>query len=162
MNATVTKLYLKARSQGWPASAALHRAKTITAWDEHGGEIVGESSIKRFEDVPQDGNLVRIVEHVDDASTALDFDGTERQHKEAAERANRDGVWAYVAQHWDGNQWAADDSIWGFIGDDFKGSGYDSDLMQAAMDGLDAEYEAMARALEASRPDMYSYLAGSR
>ena len=45
---------------------------------------------------------------------------------------------------------------WGFIGDDWEGSGYDEDAMRAAIDGYNEHLATLARAIEASRPDMYA------
>lgn len=113
---------------------------------------------------------VRIVEHPD-ATADLDnllgdcFEPRhhpeikpeilERERQAEIDRIERDGVWGYVAEYWDGDQWEHADSIWGFIGGDFDSSGYDTDLMESALDALDACLVAQARALEASRPDMY-------
>ena len=60
----------------------------------------------------------------------------EKQHE--LDRIERDGVWGYIAEHWNGREWVEDESIWGMVGDDFDGSDYDLDLMRAAIDGAES------------------------
>lgn len=80
----------------------------------------------------------------------------EREREAYIDRINRDGVWGYVSQWYDGEEWHDVGSIWGFVGDDFTGSGYDHDLMEAALDALDAHTSRQARAIEGGRPDLYA------
>lgn len=153
------------------SSAALHmarmaiRAEAIkAAWDAAGGELLAQY------DATNEPGTVRIIELPDESASFDDLEGDtynpkanpeikaailERERQAEIDRANRDGVWGYVAQHWNGSAWQDDDSIWGFIGDDFKGSGYMEDLMQSSLDGRQASLDAAARAMEAERPDMY-------
>ena len=145
--------------------------KTRQAWDDADGYVCAMYEAPNHpDDHAYDTGHVRIVEHPDEICRVEDLFGDtytpechpeidpeiiERERQEEVERAERDGVWGYVAEYWNGDQWEHADSIWGFISDDFKNSGYDTDLMQAALDSLATHHESMARNLEATRPDMY-------
>ena len=72
-----------------------------------------------------------------------------KEEREFHERVDRDGVWGYRAMVRDSTgHWGEVDAIWGFVGDDFKGSGCDTDLMNAAMRAL-AERRAEEATVEA-------------
>jgi len=138
--------YLVARAQGWRAADALRRARTVGEWREHEAD----------ECAPDLGDVRLTTVADDDWSSALDFDGSEADHKAAADRAERDGVWGLLGQYWDGAAWQTVDSVWGFIGDDWRGSGYDGDIMLETLDARAAFMAERARAFEAERPDLYS------
>lgn len=58
----------------------------------------------------------------------------EAQRKRAAQRLQDEGQWCFTAKAKVPNEhWVVVDSIGGFVGDDFIGSGYDSDLKEAAI-----------------------------
>ena len=142
-----------------PATHALRAARVKLAWEAAGGEVVDEYTARRSGlHVPEEGDSrVRLVlKGDDDPSSALDGDFSERDRKELAERANRDGVWGVCGQFWNGRDWEEVDSCWGFIGDDWKGSGYDVDIMGTVLDALEAHDAALADAMEAARPDLYA------
>lgn len=98
------------------------------------------------------GDTVRIIARPDECSTIEDLEGDSynprvnpetparilaRERAEFVDRVNRDGVWGHIAQSRCPccGQWRDHDSIWGFVGDDFDGSGYDTNLMQSAIEG---------------------------
>jgi len=84
----------------------------------------------------------------------------ERKSKEYAKKVQREGVWFYDAQIWNGDCWESVDSIGGFVGDDFIGSGHEDDLMESAIDALnkciDETAEEIAQEIESERPDLYA------
>ena len=162
-----------------PASSALIQARydvannaTRQVWDDANGYVCPMYDAK---DDPEENTygqgLVRIVEHPDEFCSDIDDllgdsftprhnpdikpEILERERQEQIARVERDGIWGYVAEFWDGSAWEHADSIWGFISDDFASSGYEPDLMQSALDALNAGQESAARELEATRPDMY-------
>lgn len=153
-------LFVRARDTGRMvecrerASQALRNARIKLAWEAAGGVEVDEWEAERFEQ-PDCGH-VRLFLAVDsDPSSAFDGDFSERDLAELRERANRDGVCGVCAQFWDGSEWVHVDSVWGFIGNDWRGSGYDIDLMSAALEALASHNATVARELEAARPDLY-------
>lgn len=157
MNAKLISVYRALREAGWGADRAHRAALTRIAWEDADGYTCADYERRDIGDYDSDGwrGPVRIVCHPDDMCDPTDFDGSERDKKEVADRAKRDGCWGYVAEYWTGADWEHADSIWGFVGDDFDGSGYDDDLMQSALDAYDASLEHAARGIEATGPDMY-------
>ncbi len=152
-----------------PAAVALRQARNAiqVRIDKARFANLGGKTVPWYEtkDGNADGASVRIVEHPDPCKSIEELMGymydpninpdiIKRQRKEFIEQAEYDGVWGYVAQHWNGARWIDCDSRWGFLGDDFEGSGYDIDLMNSAMD---AHTKHVARELEETRPDMYSW-----
>jgi len=57
------------------------------------------------------------------------------QRQAEIDRINRDGVWGIVGYYRSPttHEWMQADSTWGFIGSDWNGSGYDVDVMEAAI-----------------------------
>lgn len=163
MDNSTLKKYKQLRRTGWPATCALRNARTIVEWDHADGYTVAAYEAPCEPDQYGHPGRVRLVERPDDmgydASFVDTWDETEAKKEKIKtaiyERCNRDGVWGYVAEVWDGAQWVDADSIWGFIGTDFEGSGYDTDLMRAALDALGEYLIAAAREIEGTRPDMY-------
>lgn len=137
-----------------PAAHAFTEARTRLRWADAGGYEALAWEAERT-DLDDDAPTVRLLLKPDQDSDPTDFDGTDEDHEEAAQRASRDGMWGVVAQHWTGGAWEEVDSVWGFIGDDWQGSGYDIDLMRAALDAHAAHLAAAARCMEAARPDLY-------
>jgi hypothetical protein len=137
------------------ASHALRTARIKLAWEAADGVELSEWEAERSDDPPFSGRVRLLLRNDDDWSSALDFDGSERDHKEAAERAEREGVCGVCAQFWNGAEWEEVDSVWGFIGNDWRRSGYDVDLMSSALDALTEHDATQARQLEATRPDLY-------
>jgi len=169
--------YLAARQNpGIPnARAALHNAKYSLyraalwrRWNDAGGEIV--DSYEASDEWDEGDSRVRIVAMPDDCCDMDDLKGDwfdpdvnaninpnrlEREEREFEERVNREGVWGFRAEYWNGNEWIETDSIFGFVGDDFIGSNYDDDLIESALDGLSDCLASEAAQCEAMRPDMY-------
>lgn len=141
-----------------PASHALREARIRLAWDAANGYVCEEFDAPETPDHGFRGQgLVRLMVRVDDdPSSALDGDFSERDLKELRERANRDGVCGVEAQFWTGAEWESVDSTWGFIGNDWERSGYDTDLMRAALDALAEHNAEQAAEIEAQRPDLYA------
>lgn len=129
------------------AQDALHGDKVRKAWDDLGGHYTciteggGHSNTE--------GANVRIVcrrEHIDwddllgegynpETNPSIPESILEQQEQEFTDTVNRDGVWWYSSEFWDGEEWQVADSISGVVGSLFE-SGYDVDLMQFAMDEL--------------------------
>ena len=62
-----------------------------------------------------------------------------KQEREFERRVKQEGVWGAVARvnpGYEMHSWEDVDSVWGFVGDDFWGSGYEHDLMWAAIDAF--------------------------
>lgn len=168
----------RAQSALWQARHAIAAAETKRQWDDINGAngyTVSAHDAEHYSPCPgeswRNNGRVRIVEHADEHCDLDDLFGDsfdsqvnpeikakilERERAAEIDRIQRDGVWGYVSEYWDGNEWQHADSVWGFIGDDFNGSGYDTDLMCAAMDGLATVQEREARCIEATRADMYA------
>ena len=160
-----------------PAASALRGARHTLAdqltreeWDAADGYTCEHDNGAHHPDAhAYDTGHVRIVCHSDDTGYSVDDCDTyspechpeikpeiiAREREAEIDRVNQDGVWGYVAEFWTGDDWENVDSIWGFVGNDFETSGYEPDLMRAALDALNALREGQARDLEASRPDMY-------
>ena len=154
------------------ARYALNAEATRAAWNAEDGYTCASYEAPRD---PESGHAcdcghVRIVEHPDEYVDLDDLLGEsydpnvnpdikpeilERERQDEIERINRDGVWGYTAEYWNGATWEHADSICGFVGNDFTKSGYNTDLMQSALDALNRCRERQARELEATRPDMY-------
>lgn len=158
-----------------PAAQALNMARlqarenpVLERWRELGGETLPEYEARDY----QDGDsLVRIVEIPDSHCSYDDLAGDcynpachpdinanilKRQEKAFQYLLETEGVFGYESQFYDGETWQPCDSIWGFAGwNSFEDSGYDLDLMQSAMEALDALQVKQARALELERADLY-------
>ena len=92
-------------------------------------------------------SLVRLRTHGDeDPSTCLDFDGTDAQRKAVAKRIDNEGCYGIIAEaRCPGcGGWRQVDAVWGFVGDDWRDSGYDHDLMGAAVRSVDEHGEHKA------------------
>lgn len=133
-----------------------------------GGEIVTDYETSDFW---QSGDSrIRIVESADcmswDDLTGDSFcpkanpdikpEILEHEEQEYLEKVNRDGVWSYNAQVWNGEGWESVYSIGGFVGDDFIGSCYDDDLMESTIEALQDIFEKGAQEIESKRPDLYT------
>lgn len=60
------------------------------------------------------------------------------ERKAEIERVNQEGVWFISAQYLTAQGWKTADSCGGFIGEDWEGSGYDVDMMHAAIEAFEA------------------------
>jgi hypothetical protein len=137
-NLQLMKAYQLERRQGFTARNALSNARTRIAWAKHDAD----------EHNPQRGDVrLRIVP--DDYATFEDLTGDvystsanpdipasrlKREAKIEMERINRLGVVGIIGEYFDGEQWQHADSCFGFVGDDWKNTGYDTDIMQSALD----------------------------
>jgi hypothetical protein len=128
------------------ASHALNTARVKLAWKAADGYECDDN-----EDAPDhlEPGRVRLAIVPDYDSPPDDFCGTEADLAEARERARREGMSGIVGQFWNGSEWEEADSVYGFIGEDWRGSGYDVDVMSAALKALARHDEATARAFEA-------------
>src|SRR5271170_7927826 len=114
------------RSKGWKLMDAVRAARTRAAFD-----ILSDDFVK-LEPVSDN-------EQYDDSYIDTWTDRTARQRekdrKELWERIRSEGTWGLVS-YWRPNpraSWNQVDAIGGFVGDDWKDSGYDIDLMSAAL-----------------------------
>jgi hypothetical protein len=170
--------YKEARSRrGIPnARAALHNAKYSLyraalwqRWHEAGGGIVDTHDAS--DDWETGDSRVRIVAMPDHICGMDDLKGDSfnpdvnddinpnrlaREEREFEELVASEGVWGFRADYWNGVEWIETDSVWGFVGDDFIGSNYDDDLIESALDGLSKCLASEARAIESTRPDLYT------
>jgi hypothetical protein len=98
-----------------------------------------------------------------DANPGISPEKLERERESFFRELDRVGVWGCLAQVWDGREWETVESCWGFEGPGMYGnpepgweaSGFADDARRAALEHLDSLREESARALEATRPDMY-------
>lgn len=133
----------------------------MTNWVEKffalGGEMVGHGGIDYYR--TPDTYAIRIIE-VPDRDSGFDdlagdcFNPEHYESEEAAQIALADftrrvkelGVWGYVAEFFNGQEWEALDSIWEFVGMDFDDSGYDTDLCRACVEAFESATERNERA----------------
>lgn len=111
----ILREYKRARAQNWTAIHAFHHAKTKVLFDNTPG--------------------VRLCVECDpDPECCLDVECSDKEKKELIKRVNQEGAWALVSyvQDIDG-EWNVVDSCGGFIGEDWEWSGYEADLMNAAL-----------------------------
>jgi len=67
-----------------------------------------------------------------------------RQENNFRSRISKSGVWTMIAQYWTGREWewlegVNHNTISGFVGNDFFGSGYEWQVMEAAMDAYNKQ-----------------------
>ena len=157
-----------------PANSAIRQAryaveadKTRAKFAALGGEFIDRGDLKRHK-----GRVVIVVMPDDTGLSFEDLTGdtykpechpdipkarivTERQRE--MERIEREGVWGVEAMIRNpvAGGWEAVDAVRGFIGDDYRSSGYEIDLMDAAISALEKveagirETETFAEQLEA-------------
>jgi hypothetical protein len=124
-NAEVISEYIRLRSAGWRAREAFRAAKTAV----------------RFAALAREGR-VRLAAEPD--GTPYDDSYIDTWHVSAKEREKvraetwrrieSEGVWGIVVYATvEGGREELIDSVWGFVGDDWRDSGYDEDLMDAAI-----------------------------
>jgi len=114
-----TPEYKRLRSLGYAPKDALRCARIRAQF-----EALVEQDLARFRTEPDD-----------DWSTPLDMDGTPEDLAAVKARMDQEGVWGIVVDvrcTCCGN-WDQVDSCWGFVGEDWRDSGYDVDLMAAAI-----------------------------
>lgn len=79
-----------------------------------------------------------------DANPSVDAEQLKREAKNFRNRIARSGAWIMVSEYWTGRHWESlegidGNSIGGFVGHDFFGSGYEKQVMQAALDAYNAQ-----------------------
>lgn len=79
-----------------------------------------------------------------------------KQREEWIDMLERDGVWNYSGEVFDGEDWQHIDGIGWIEGDSFESSGYAHDIRLACLGAREGMLEEDAHAIEASRPDMYA------
>jgi len=104
--------YARLRRLGWKAIEAFDAAKVRAAFLDAGDCVELE-----------------VVPDLDADLSFLNQDCFADCAENERDRANREGCWGVVAKAYGETV----DSVWGFIGDDWKDSGYDVDLMRAAL-----------------------------
>lgn len=117
MDQRIIREYTRLRGMGWRAVDA-YRAASVYA---------------RFVAA---GPLVDLLVEVDVDEYQI---GDLEDENEVRARVSREGTFGIIARYRpsEDDSWRAVDSCWGFIGDDWKDSGYDTDLMLAALEALD-------------------------
>lgn len=152
MSTRLEMLYTAQRKAGWPASSALHHARTVLEWRTYesawphyrDGRAQDIHPIDQETDAEGRGPVVRLVVRGDDSPDLSYLDDTAvctpAQRQAEYDRANRDGMWYIAGEYWTGTHWEQVDAVHGFIGDDWRGSGYDSDVMRATLNAALAHY----------------------
>jgi len=118
------------------AAAAWDRAKLQTRFDEM--EAAGLVRIEREPDQSVGLDDIFGDTYNPDANPDVKPHVMAREKQHELDRIERDGVWGYIAEHWNGREWVEAESIWGMVGDGFDGSDYDLALMRAAIDGAES------------------------
>ena len=162
---------------GGLAQRAMAEARTLARWDAESGYETDESRAPMRPGALEPGH-VRLVIVPDEFGTFEDMAGDsfnpdvnpeiprerlEREAREFESELNRVGVWGCIAETWNGTEWEHVDSCFGFEGPGMYGnpqpgweaSGMANEARCAALERLDSVRERNARALEATRPDMY-------
>ena len=147
MTSEIVRNYRMNRAKGMEATYALRVAKGTIEFEKRAKEVEAAFGVQeyaglvKFEVIPE--------EHVDlddlfgdtfnpKVVTYITPEKLEDEKQAEIDRIDRDGVWGIVSSYYDGEQWRQAESCGGFIGDDFKGSGYDIDAKQEALDALKA------------------------
>ena len=140
--------YGRLRAKGWIAKEAWRAAGVNERWEAAGGHTVDgtDSVLVRSR---EDDAMVRavILPDTDPDLSWLDIDNgpvlvgnrwmsSQEYGDMVRARAMTDGVYFVVTQYWDGEVWQDADSCGGFIGEDWNDSGYDTDMMESALDAL--------------------------
>ena len=148
MNMRTKRNYVRLRRAGWTAENAWRAAKVNEKWEAAGGYTVDgtDSVLVRSR---EDDAMVRavILPDIDPDLSWLDADNgpilvdgkwmsSEQYGDMIRARAMTDGVHVVITQYWDGETWQDADSCGGFIGEDWNDSGYDTDMMESALDAL--------------------------
>lgn len=132
MNTDTITRYNRERKLGFSAKCALQNAKTREKFKRY--ECAGlvririEPDLERYDE--------SYVDTWDCSSKKKD-----RIKKEIFAKLERDGAWGIIAEACVNERWMEMDSVWGFIGEEWRDSGYDVDLMMAAIDCIEDNYE---------------------
>ena len=115
--------YARLRAMHWTAREALRAAKIRARFEalEHEGRV--RLDVLEDEEPYDHGDM-----------------GDEKATNERIERLGLYGIQTSVACACCG-AWNVVDAVWGFIGQDWRDSGYDTDLMDSAIDAADEQPE---------------------
>jgi hypothetical protein len=145
MNAYVRGQYRMLRKLGWTAREALRTARIRNAFTD-----AENAGLVRIECSPEQEDL---------SAFEPDWEGLyprecdqKRARKEWLEQVNRYGLWYYYSEFRTSqdDKWQRADGVGGFLGASeggFVSSGYDADIMRAALDALDDARQREADAL---------------
>ena len=123
--------YRRLRALGHVALSAMRDARTAVAWEK-----AERTGLVRLDVVPDEEMYDdSYIDTRDDVSQAT----RDKMRAKLWKTIEREGVYGLRAQLRVDGRWQDVDTCWGFIGDDWKDSGYDSDLMRAALDALDEQ-----------------------
>jgi hypothetical protein len=112
--------YRQAREAGYPAQQAWTMAHTRERWD-----------------AAEERGLVRLRVEPDDSFEP--YGETARERAEVSAEVEREGAWGIIGEARCGccGEWHAVDSVWAFVGKSWSWSGYDIDVMRAALAWLE-------------------------
>ena len=138
------RVYRKERARGVLAKWAIMHARTMVRWNELDEDCV-RLRVEPDELICMDdlkGDVFNPLVNTDIQESKL-----LREEKEFEERVYQDGVVGIIGEYLCPccGEWVEADACWGFVGDDWKGSGYDHDVMRAAVESYDdaaGRYEA--------------------
>ncbi len=120
-----------------PTRFALNEYRRLRGLGERANVALRSAKIKDEFSYLESLGLVRLIVKPDEFSdlSYLDQEMFADVRQKELDRAERDGTCGIVSQYRvsDDDDWQEADSVWGFIGDDWKDSGYDSDLMDSAI-----------------------------
>lgn len=139
---SVRRDYARLRAKNWTAKAAYDAAK-IRERFYLAGDLV---QLRQESDSdPYDDSYIDTWEDASPSERA-------RLKKEIRDSVLYWGVWGLVAEYRlsEDDAWTFVDSCWGFIGNDVQDNGYDTDLMNAALDALAEAQIVAALALDAA------------
>lgn len=165
MDKAVLKEYKRRRAQSWDWAVASrsHHEKNMTRAREalRDARIVAafeaNAEVRLRVEYDQRANFDDLAgDMFNPKYDGLTHSQRERERKAFEERVRDEGATGIIGEYFDGEDWQRADSVWGFIGDDWKDSGYDVDVMSAALDAYSAHCESLALDMERERPDMYS------
>jgi hypothetical protein len=131
MNGYVKREYNRLRAKNWRASEALRAARVRDRFEDLENE--GLVKIESFpEEEPYDDSYID--------TWGLSPSRLKKAKEDIARLIERDGCWCYVSffRPDDESEWVRLDSI-GMIEGDIRDTGYDVDLMEAALMAFDAE-----------------------
>lgn len=111
--------------------SAVHNAETMNLWHEY--ESAGLVRLNVIPDEYEELENLLGDTFDPDANPDINPRKLEQQRKAEIERINRLGVYGIQSEYMRDGEWITADSCWGFIGDDWKESGYDLDVMHAAI-----------------------------
>lgn len=138
----VAEYYKIERKLGITAGVAIRNARTRARWYELEGIVDTWFGLAPLFAGRVRLNIIPEEEAYDvsyiDTWTDLSENQRDRIKAETILRCEQEGVWIIRGEYWDSSLWLIADSCGGFIGQDWKNSGYDTDIMRAAIDAYEA------------------------